>query len=208
MAAYRSGNTQLADPKSVSCPNRLPAGSDQRGTEAHLPWPPPRTLPGASDGAGGISACEQMEGRIVMTSTNDNRFFVPAWGVSLTLHGTVVGLAFAFAAQVKPILQEDLFQWDVALVETEKSASLPEPVESVMTPAQPMAKVVPPSRPKRVTEVSQVVKPLEQQIDSPPPIEQKVEVPQLREEPMEQRIVETATPVAEPAGIRTSNNVN
>lgn len=140
-----------------------------------------------------------MEGPIVMTSTNDNRFFVPAWGVSLALHGTVVGLAFAFASQVKPILQEDLFQWDVALVETVKSASLPEPVESVMTPAKPMAKVVPPSRPKRVTEVSQVIRPLEQQIDSPPPIEQKVEVPQLREEPMEQRLVETAAPVAEPA---------
>ncbi|MGQ0556552.1 MAG: TonB family protein [Nitrospiraceae bacterium] len=134
-----------------------------------------------------------------MTATNDNRFFVPAWGVSLALHGTIIGLAFAFAAQVKPILQENLFQWDVALVDTAKFASLSEPVESVMTPAQPMAKVAPPSRPKRVTEVSQVVRSLEQQIDSPPPIEQKVEPPQVREEPMEQHIVETATPVAEPA---------
>ena len=133
-----------------------------------------------------------------MISPNDNRFFMPAWGVSLVLHGTVIGLAFAFSAQVKPILQEEVFQWDITLVAAAKPASLPEPVESVMPPAQPVAKVVPPSRPKRVTEASQVLRPLKQDIEPQPPIEQKVEVPKLREEPMEQRIVETATPAAEP----------
>lgn len=134
-----------------------------------------------------------------MTSTNDNRFSVPAWGLSLALHGTIVGLAFAFATHVKPVLQEELFQWDVALVEAVKSQSLSEPVESVVTPAQPMSKVVPQSRLKRVAEVSQLVPPPEQQVASPPPIEQQVEVPQVREEPVEQRVVEAEVPKTEPA---------
>ncbi len=133
-----------------------------------------------------------------MISTNDNQFFLPAWGVSLVLHGVVVGLAFTFAAQVKPISQDDVFKWDVALVEGETTASGPAQVQSAVTPAQSSARILPPSRLKRVTEVSQVVRPLEQNIERPPPIEQKTELPQLREGPMEQRIVETATLVAEP----------
>ncbi len=31
-----------------------------------------------------------------MTSIDDNRFFFPAWGISLTLHGLAVGLALMF----------------------------------------------------------------------------------------------------------------
>ena len=52
-----------------------------------------------------------------MTFVNENRFLIPAWGVSLTLHGVVVVLATLFAAQVRPALQEEPFKWDVALVE-------------------------------------------------------------------------------------------
>ncbi len=133
-----------------------------------------------------------------MTSTNDNQFFVPAWGVSLTLHGLIVGLAFVVASQVKPSLHEEVFKWDIALVEAAKPISSLEPVKAVMTPVPQTTKVVPPSRPKRVSDVSPAVKPLEQTLEPPPPIEQKVESPQVREEPMEQRIVETTTPVAEP----------
>lgn len=133
-----------------------------------------------------------------MTSTNDNRFSVPAWGISLALHGTIVGLVFAFATHVKPVLQEELFQWDVALVEAVKSQSLSEPVESVATTVQLMSKVVPQARPKRVAEVSQVVPPSEQQVASPSPIEQQVEAPQSREEPAEQRVVDAEVPKPEP----------
>ncbi|MDF0676113.1 MAG: energy transducer TonB [Nitrospira sp.] len=141
-----------------------------------------------------------------MTSTDENRFFVPAWGISLALHGVVVALALAFAAQVKPVLQKDLFQWDVALVESAKSESIPEQAQSVVTPEQLSAKVMPQPRLKRVTEASQAVRPLEQKIEPPPPtiepvqtLEQKVESPQPREEPMEQRIVESAESKVEPA---------
>ena len=132
-----------------------------------------------------------------MTSMNDRQFFVPAWGVSLALHGVVVGLAFVFSAQVKPILQENVFKWDVALVQESTPDSVPTQVQTAVTPVQPTTKVVPPSRTKRVTEVSQVVRPLEQN-SATPPIEQNVEVPLVRKELMEQRIVETVTPVAEP----------
>lgn len=136
-----------------------------------------------------------------MTSTDENRFFFPAWGVSLALHGIVVGLAFMFAAQVKPLMPEDLFQWDVALVEGTKTESISEQAPSVVPPEQPPAKVVSQPRPKRTTEVSRTVKPLEQKIEPPPPtiepvqkIEQRMENPQPREEPIEQRIAERTEP--------------
>lgn len=153
--------------------------------------PLPRTSILAGDVESSLSVDE-------VTSINTNQFFLPAWAISLTLHGVIIGVAFAFAAQVKPILQEDLFQWDVAFVEAAKSQPLPEPVESVVTTAQPIPKVVPQSRSKRVTEVSQVVPPPEPQVASPPPIERQMEVPQVREEPTEQRVVEAEVPKTEP----------
>lgn len=129
-----------------------------------------------------------------MTSTDETRFFFPAWGISLTLHGAVVGLAFTFATQAKPILPEDVFKWDVALVEAVKSESLPE---------QPPARVVSPSNSKRVPETSQAVRPLKQKVEPAPPtiepvqpIERKVEPPQPLEEPIEPKAesVAIATP--------------
>jgi len=140
-----------------------------------------------------------------MTSTDEIRFFFPAWGISLTLHGVAVGLAFAFAAQVKPVLKENLFQWDVALVEAAKPESISEQAPSAVPPEQPSAKTLSQPRPKRATVVARAVKSLEQKIEPPPPtinpiqtIEQKVENPQPREEPMEQRIVERTESKAEP----------
>ena len=137
-----------------------------------------------------------------MTSTEDNRFFFPAWGISLALHGVVVGLALAFATQVKPILPEDVFKWDVALVEAAKLESISEQAPSVVPPEQPSAKVLSQPRPKRVAEVSQAVKPLEQKIETLPPaiepaqpIERKVEPTQPREESIE--------PKAEPVAVAT-----
>ncbi|MCS6306387.1 MAG: energy transducer TonB [Nitrospira sp.] len=130
-----------------------------------------------------------------MISTDETRFFFPAWGISLTLHGAAVGLAFAFATQVKPILPEDVFTWDVALVEAAKPESISEQASSAMPPEQAPAKIASQPRPKRATEVAQAVKPLEQKIEPPPikpapMIEQKIENSQPREEPIEQRIAE------------------
>jgi periplasmic protein TonB len=142
-----------------------------------------------------------------MTSTNDNQFFFPAWGISLVLHGVVVGLAFAFVAQVKPVLQEETFQWDVALVEEARLDSRVEQVSSVVASAQPPVKKLLPARTKPTPQTSKPVMPTEQQVETPQPtIEQvpqidqnNVEASQIRHEPIEQRIVEVDASTTEPA---------
>ncbi|HBH80730.1 MAG TPA: hypothetical protein DDY39_12965, partial [Nitrospira sp.] len=78
--------------------------------EVHFPWPSPRTSISASDAERSLSVDE-------VTTTNTNQFFLPAWAISLTLHGAIIGVAFAFASQIKPILQEAVFKWDVAFVQ-------------------------------------------------------------------------------------------
>lgn len=134
-----------------------------------------------------------------MTSVDENRPSFFAWTISLILHGVVVGLAFVFVAQLKPVLPEDVFQWDVALVEATRPEALPAQVQSVASPERPPEKIVPSPQPKRVTDVSEVVRPLEQNIEPPlPPIEQKVESPQAHDELSEQRHVEMAEPKHEP----------
>lgn len=136
-----------------------------------------------------------------MTSTNENRFVFPAWSISLMLHGVVVGVLFIFAAQIKPVLQENLFQWDVALVESTSSDSNTEQLAPVQAPEPLPAKKVFAARTKSVPDAHQpamTITPSEQKIEQVQPTEEEVEVPQLREEPMEQRIADMAVPAAEP----------
>ena len=146
-----------------------------------------------------------------MISVDDNRFFFPAWGISLTIHGLAVGLAVVFATQVKPLLSEGVFQWDVALVEAAKPESRSEQVPSVVARHQPSAQVLPPSQIKPVSERSQTVTPIERKIEpSRPtietvkPIEPKIESPQVREEAVEQGIAEIAQPMSEPVAVAAS----
>jgi len=146
-----------------------------------------------------------------MILVDDNRFFFPAWGISLTLHGIVAGLAVVVATQVKPLLPEEVFQWDVALVEAAKPESRSEQVQSVVAHHQPSAQVLPPPQPKSVPEMSQTVTPIERKIESPrptietvQPIEQKVERPEVRQEPVERSIAEIAQPTSEPVAVAAS----
>lgn len=137
-----------------------------------------------------------------MTSIDQNRFVFPAWGISLTLHGLAVGVLFIFAGQVKPVLQENLFQWDVALVESTSPDSKVEEFKPVRTPEPLPAKKVATARIKSVPDVPQTVMavmPVEQKIEQVPLSEEKVEVPKPREEPIEQRLVEMPAPAAEPS---------
>jgi periplasmic protein TonB len=135
-----------------------------------------------------------------------NRFFLPAWGISLALHGVVAGLALGFVAQIKPIESEDLFTWDVALVQEASPEPASKQIQSQPLLEQASARVVPQSSPRRVmTEVSQMHRPLEQKMErvqpsSEPvrPVEQKREILQVHEEPVEQRRVEVAEPTIEP----------
>jgi len=143
-----------------------------------------------------------------MTSMDMNRFFLPAWGISLTLHGVVAGLSLAFVAQVKPVLQDNIFQWDVALVGEARPDSNSESVASAVAPEQPTGKKSSPSQIKRVSEISQTVSQIERTIEPPRQtfetahsIEQKVQSPQVREEPVEQSIAEIAQPTSEPVAV-------
>lgn len=140
-----------------------------------------------------------------MISVDDNRFFFPAWGISLTLHGLAVGLAAMCVTQVQPLLPEEVFQWDVALVEAAKPASKSEQVPSVVAHHQPSAQVLPP--PKSVPAVPQTVTKIEPPrptIETVRPIEPKVESPQVREEPVERSIAEITQPMPEPVAVAAS----
>ncbi|MGE0643513.1 MAG: TonB family protein [Nitrospira sp.] len=140
-----------------------------------------------------------------MASKDHNQFWFPAWGISLVLHGAVVGLAFLFVAQIKSIPQGDTFQWDVALVEEARPDSQSERAQSVEASAQPSVEKLLSSRTEARTESSHPVTPMRQKmvslpptIEQAPPVEQKVEAPQLPEEPAEPRDVEATEPLVEP----------
>lgn len=124
---------------------------------------------------------------------------IPAWAISLTLHGVAIGLAFAFSTQITPLVQEDRFTWDVALVQRVSPASKSELVESTATSASPPVKKLFPSRPKPVADTSRPVTSIEQNNETPlPGIKQMAEVPQVREEPAEQGVVDADISKIEP----------
>jgi protein TonB len=93
-----------------------------------------------------------------MIVQEQDRVPIAAWGVSFAVHGAALCVAFVLAAQVQPILKEEVFQWEVALVqpspdsprtETAQSTptvqpSKPTPVRTVQT-AQPVQPVDPAS---------------------------------------------------------------
>ena len=155
-----------------------------------------------------------------MTGANDNQFLIPAWGVSLTLHGIFVTLAVLFAAQVKPVFQEEPFKWEVALVDmvtTDPATEpTPAPTKPVVPPVQPPARVAAP-RPVEPTETvmhrvapqqtvqmvhpeAQPPKPVEQREDPPPPLKTEPVKPVQEKavERIEQPVVEVAKVQPEP----------
>lgn len=155
-----------------------------------------------------------------MTSIDHNRFLLPAWGFSLLLHGLAVLLAVIFAAQVKPVLKEEVFKWDVALVDAVTTEPLPESAQPVVPQVQAQSRPVVPRQSTSTRETAlnrvaphqslemvhpetQPVKPIEQKADliAPPqfePVEQLAEVgPQMRE-PIEQKAADVPDPDPEP----------
>ena len=125
--------------------------------------------------------------------TYDDRFVVPAWCLSLGVHAVVIGLAVTLVAHIKPVLKEDVFQWEVALVE----AINPEPVEQPMTPAKPAqssARTVP-TEPPPETVVSRVAPQQSVQVVHPP-----VEPVKAAEQKLEtvEHQVEAPQPITEP----------
>ena len=131
-----------------------------------------------------------------MTSKDDNRFCFPAWGISLVLHGVVVGLALVFVAQLKPVLQEETFQWDVALTAEARLEPESNQAESVAASVPPPVKTIQPMPTKPMPELARPVRPTEQKVEPPlstveqaSPIGKAVEARQVRQESIEQPLV-------------------
>lgn len=138
----------------------------------------------------------------MITSVNHDRVPLAAWGISLVLHGLAVALAVNFAAQVKPLLTEEIFKWDVAFVEPVKADSMLEGAEPVVKPAQPAARMIPSPPVESVTHrvaPQQTVQMVHPVIEPVKPIEEKVEPPpvQPKAEPVEEK-VETLQPKVAP----------
>lgn len=93
---------------------------------------------------------------MMTTAAESERVPYSAWGVSLGLHALIVGLAFMITAQVQPILKEEIFQWEVALVQP--SPDSPQTETPLSTPT------VQPSKPTAVRTV-QTAPPVESTSD-------------------------------------------
>jgi protein TonB len=87
-----------------------------------------------------------------MIVQEQDRVPIAAWGVSLAVHGAALCVAFLLAAQVQPILKEEIFQWEVALVQ-------PSP-DSPRTETPQVSPTVQPSKPTPVRTV-QTAQPVE-----------------------------------------------
>lgn len=149
-----------------------------------------------------------------MRSTNENSFSIPAWGVSFALHGGVVWLAVLFTAQVKPVLVEEIFKWDVALVEPVKSESTseampqtaPDPVKQVIPTVQPPPRVAasrpvepPPDTVMHRVAPQQTAQMVHPQTQPAKPVEQREEpVPPLKTEPVTPPVKPVQEKTAEP----------
>jgi len=93
-----------------------------------------------------------------VTFNADGRYRVQGWVVSAVFHGLAFTVALGLMAQVKPVAPQETFQWDVALVEPQRTQ---EARQAEATPTQEPVKptqhsVAPaPSKPQMVTQVIQ-----------------------------------------------------
>ena len=123
-------------------------------------------------------------------------------------HGLALTVALGLIAQVKPVVPEEVFQWDVTLFESQR---IQETVQAEVTPTQEPAKPTPrqavaaPSKPQEVTqtvhtrEVTPVVqREIRQVVETSQPIQQTVVL---------QSRTEVVTPIQEqpPAQVQQTN---
>jgi len=142
-----------------------------------------------------------------MILRSEKQIFLPAWGISMLLHGLIMGALFTMSAQVKPVLQKEIFQWDVTLVEGVRSNSHVAQGESRILPQQPHAENQHASAAKRSsdsshprTEVKQLESmsaPSQPPVEALHPLESKIESPQ-QAGPIEQQWIERVETKAEP----------
>ena len=129
-----------------------------------------------------------------------NRHYrLQGWVVSGLFHGLALTLALGLMTQVKPVVQKEVFTWDVAMIEPQR---IQETVRAETKPTQepvpptPRPVVPPPRKPRMVTqevqtrEVTPVVqREIRQVVETNQPIEETVAVqprteivPQVQEE--------------------------
>ncbi|HKY73255.1 MAG TPA: TonB family protein [Nitrospira sp.] len=135
-----------------------------------------------------------------MRSTNEHGFSILAWAVSLALHGGLVWFAVLFTAQVKPVLNEEIFKWDVALVEPGNTDSTSEPVpqpaqesvEHVVPTVQPPPRVAARRPVESASDTvmhtvapRQTVQMVHPEVEPPRPVEQREDpLPTVKPEPV------------------------
>jgi len=143
-----------------------------------------------------------------MTSTQENRFLAPAWMASFAIHTAAVGLALLLVAQVKPAIEQEVFKWEVALVQPtspEPQVELAKPVEQPAQKAQSVQRVAPTPPVDHSSEMvttpvapQQTVQMVHPVIEPQKPVEQNVEPPPQKIEPVERKVVEVEKPKVEP----------
>ena len=81
-----------------------------------------------------------IKGNDFMMAEQQERFPFSAWGVSFAVHGAALCVAFVLAAQVQPIIKEEVFQWEVALVQPSPDSPQTETSQSIPTvqPSKPV----------------------------------------------------------------------
>jgi protein TonB len=135
-----------------------------------------------------------------MIVQEQDRVPIAAWGVSFAVHGAALCVAFLLAAQVQPILKEEIFQWEVALVQPSSDSPRTETAQSTPT--------VQPSKPTpvRAVQAAQPVQPVEPASDmvmtrvatpySPEVVHPTIVPP--KPEPVQEIVQAKVTPVAPP----------
>ena len=128
----------------------------------------------------------------------NSQYRVQGWVVSALFHGLALTLALGLMAQVKPVVPKEVFKWDVALVEPQRTQSEP---QAVTTPTQEPAKSTTrqaapaPAQPQMVTQAVQprevtpvVQREIRQVVEASQPIQRTMVVPTR---------AETVTPIKE-----------
>ncbi|MBM4139630.1 MAG: energy transducer TonB [Nitrospira sp.] len=128
----------------------------------------------------------------MMIHADEQQSFLSAWGISLAVHSITVVLGLAFLTQITPVVKEEIFKWEVALVQ----ATQPEPMLKHVEPTAKLAPAVKP-RPEPVmqrTEPRQPMQMVQPVVEPVKPIDQKTEpVPVI--EAKEPELVAHAEPV-------------
>lgn len=90
-----------------------------------------------------------------MVSQSSDKLPPSAWAVSLAIHVLIIGAVISVSAQMKPLIKEEIFHWDIAFVQPSPDVSQAETPQSTPTvqPAKPT--------PARTVQTAQPVQPAE-----------------------------------------------